>query len=229
MKQFSILDFGFSISGFDSKKIFLLALCPLLFALSVSAQAQQTEKIPRIGYISGTGNQKNQGPYIEALRQGLRDLGYVGGKNFVIEYRGAEGQVERVPSLVEELLQLKLDLLIAPLPPAIRAAKQATKTTPIIMVASIDPVATGVVESLAHPGGNLTGLSTLSENLNGKRIELLKEVVPTLTSVGVLFDTDNNPSSATNFKLYADAAKTVNIQVRPLEVHGPKPDLDHAF
>ena len=109
----------------------------------------------------------------------------------MIEYRGAEGQIERVPSLVEELINLKVDLLVAPVPSAIRASKQATKTIPIVMVSGIDPVASGAVESLAHPGGNLTGISTLAQDLNGKRLELLKEVVPKLSRVGILLDKGN--------------------------------------
>src|SRR4029450_605769 len=129
------------------RNYFCLALCALLFALCLSAEAQQPTKIPRIGYVSGTGNATDQGPYVEALRQGLRDLGHVEGQTFVIEDRGAEGQIERVPSLVGELINLKVDLLGAPVPSAIRPAKQATKTIPIVMVSGIDPVASGVVES----------------------------------------------------------------------------------
>ena len=144
-----------------------ILVAAMLFALCVSAQAQQPTKIPRIGYVSGTGNATDQGPYVEALRQGLRDLGHVEGQTFVIEYRGAEGQIERVPSLVGELINLKVDLLVAPVPSAIRTAKQATKTIPIVMVSGIDPVASGVVESLARPGGNLTGIFTLTQDLTG--------------------------------------------------------------
>ena len=164
-------------------------------------QAQQPTKVPRIGYVSGTGDAINQGPYIEALRQGLRERGYVDGKNITIEYRGAEGKLDRIPSIVQELVQLKVDILIAPIPGAIRAAKQATKTIPIVMVAGMDPVATGLVDSLAHPGGNITGISTLSQDLNGKRLELLKEVVPRLSRVGILLDLET-PSAAIHLKEY---------------------------
>src|SRR6266540_3031665 len=123
-------------------------LCAMmLLAVAVIAEAQQPKKIPRIGYVSGTGNATNQGPYVEALREGLRELGHVEGKTFLIEYRGAEGQIERVPSLVEELVNLKVDLVVAPVPGAIRAAKQATKTIPIVMISGIDPVASGAVQS----------------------------------------------------------------------------------
>ncbi|HEY8185707.1 MAG TPA: ABC transporter substrate binding protein [Pyrinomonadaceae bacterium] len=132
----------------------LLWLLTVIFLASIHlAEAQQPAKVPRIGYVSGTGDASNQGPYVEALRQGLRDLGYVEGKNFVIEYRGAEGKPDRTPSLVTELVQLKVDVLVVPTALSIRAAKQATKTIPIIMVTQVDPVATGLVDSLAHPGG----------------------------------------------------------------------------
>jgi len=204
----------------------LVAAMP--FALCLSAEAQQPTKIPRIGYVSGTGNATDQGPYVEALRQGLRDLGHVEGQTFVIEYRGAEGQIERVPSLVGELINLKVDLLVAPVPSAIRTAKQATKTIPIVMVSGIDPVASGVVESLARPGGNLTGIFTLTQDLNGKRLELLKEVVPQLSRVGILLDR-GSPSSAANFKEYEDAARVLKIKTQSLEVDGPKPDLEPIF
>jgi ABC-type uncharacterized transport system substrate-binding protein len=203
----------------------------VLLAVAVTAEAEQPTKIPRIGYVSGTGTATNQGPYVEALRQGLRELGYSEGKNFVIEFRGAEGQIDRVPRIVEELVQLKVDLLIAPLPPAIRAAKQSTQTIPIVMVTSIDPVASGVVESLAHPGGNLTGISTLTQDLNGKRLELLKEVIPMLSSVGILLDRDSPGvnSSLTNFKEYQVAASVLKLNIQSLDVHGPKPDLEPIF
>ena len=158
-------------------KIVCLALSALALALSFPAEAQQPAKIPRIGYVSGTGDATNQGPYVEALRQGLRDLGYIEGKNFAIEYRGAEGKLDRVPNLVAELVQLKVDVLVAPIPGAIRAAKRATKSIPIVMVAGVDPVATGLVDSLARPCGNITGLSTLAQDLSGKRLELLMDVV----------------------------------------------------
>ena len=157
----------------------------MLFALCVSAQAQQPTKVPRIGYCR-TGDPNNPGPLVEAFRQGLRDLGYVEGKNILVEYRYLEGNRDRIPGLVAELVQLKVDVLVATSPPAIRAAKQATKTIPIVMVTTQDPVATGIVDSLARPGGNITGLTRLTRDLSGKRLELLKEVVPRISRVGVL-------------------------------------------
>jgi putative ABC transport system substrate-binding protein len=136
--------------------------------------------------------------------------------------------VEHVSNLVNELVEQKVDVLIAPVPGAIRAAKQATKIIPIVMVAGIDPVATGLVESLAHPGGNITGISTLSIDLNGKRIELLKEVVPRLSRIGVLLDIESQ-SSIMNLKEYETASRLLKIQIQPLEVRGITPDLDKAF
>ncbi len=192
------------------------------------AEAQQPTKIPRIGYVSGTGDAIHQGPYVEALRQGLRQLGYVEGRNFAIEYRGAAGNVERVSNLVNELVEQKVDVLIVPIPGAIRAAKQATRTIPIVMVAGIDPVAAGLVESLARPGGNITGISTLSLDLNGKRIELLKEVVPRLSRVGVLLDIESQ-NSIMNLKEYETNSRPLKIQIQSIEVRGIKPDLEKAF
>jgi putative ABC transport system substrate-binding protein len=205
-----------------------IAATVIFIAVAVVIEAQQPTKIPRVGYVSGTGDATNQGPYVEALREGLRERGHVEGKTFVIEFRGAEGKIERVPSLIEELVQLKVDLLVAPVPLAIQAAKQSTKTIPIVMISGIDPVATGLVESLARPGGNLTGISTLSNDLSGKRLELLKEVVPQLSRVGILLDR-GSASSIANLKEYEDAARALKIEIQSLEVHGPKPDLESIF
>ena len=211
------------------KNVFRFALWALLFALGIPAEAQQPVKIPRIGYISGTGDASNQGPYVDALRQGLRDLGYVEGKNFVIEYRGAEGKGDTVPSLVNELVQLKVDVLVVPTAAgAIRAAKQATKTIPIVMVTLVDPVATGLVDSLARPGGNITGLATLQRDLSGKRLELLTEVVPRLSRVGVLRNPDEQ-TIAIGYKDYEAAARALKIRLQSLDVRGSNPDFAGAF
>jgi putative tryptophan/tyrosine transport system substrate-binding protein len=209
-------------------KTLLCLVTILLITAGTFAEAQQPKKIPRIGYISGTGDATNQGPYVDALRQGLQQLGYVEDKHYMIEYRGAEGKVERVPTLVNELVELKVDVLIAPLPPAIRAAKQATKTIPIVIVASVDPVATGLAESLAYPGGNITGISTLNQDVIGKRLELLKEVVPRVSRVGVLLDADGE-SSIMNLKEYETASAPLKIQIQPIQVRGINPDLKNAF
>src|SRR6266478_1711098 len=159
-----------------NRRIVIWLLTVLLTTVSL-AEAQQPPKLPHIGYVSGTGDPSNPGPYVEALRQGLRDLGYIDGKNIVIEYRGAEGKLDRVPSIVNELVQLEVDVLVLPIRSAILAAKHATKTIPIVIVTGGDPVATGLIDSLARPGGNITGVSTLSRELIGKRLELLTEVI----------------------------------------------------
>jgi len=204
----------------------------LLIALALAsfrlADAQQLEKIPRIGYLSTSDDPKTPGPSIEAFRQGLRDLGYIEGKNILVEYRYAEGKRDRIPGFVAELVQLKVDVLVSPVSPAIRAAKQATKTIPIVMVVSTDPVAAGFVDSLARPGGNITGLSALTRDLSGKRLELFREAVPRISSVGVLRDTQG-PLSATAFKDYEAAARALRIPLQALEVRGPNPDLEGAF
>jgi ABC-type uncharacterized transport system substrate-binding protein len=205
-----------------------ILVATILLAGAVTAQPQQAGKISRIGYVSGTGNASDQGPYVEALRQGLRDLGNTEGKNIAIEYRGAEGKSDRYSSLINELVQLKVDVLVVPTLPAILAARQATKTIPIVMVTNADPVVTGLVESLARPGGNITGLSTLTQDLSGKRLELLTDVVPRLSRVGVLRDVDSQ-TSAIAFIEYEAAARALKVQLQSLEVRGPNPNLEGAF
>jgi putative tryptophan/tyrosine transport system substrate-binding protein len=210
------------------KKITVLTLCATLLALCGFADAQQATKIPRIGFVPGSGDSNNPGSSVEAFRQGLRDLGYIEGKNIQIESRSMEGTVDSIPSLVAELVRLKVDVLVLVPLLAIRAAKQATKTIPIVMVTTVDPVVTGIVDSLARPGGNITGLATLSRELGGKRLELLKEMVPTISRVGILGDADA-PVSAIAFKEYEAAASALKIQLQSLEVRGPNPDLEGAF
>ena len=203
----------------------------MLVALCVYAEAQQPKKVPRIGYVSGT-SADNPGPGLTAFRQGLRDIGYVEGKNILFEYRYAEDKLDRVPGLVDELVQLKVDVLVVFERRAIIAAKQATKTIPIVMVTAVDPVATGIIDSLARPGGNITGLSRLTQELSGKRLELLKETFPTISRVGVLWNATSRgreSGSAAGFKEYEAAARMLQIQSRSLEVRGPNPDLEGAF
>jgi putative tryptophan/tyrosine transport system substrate-binding protein len=205
----------------------LICLLPTVFLATVfSAKAQQPAKVPRIGFLWGSAfdAEKNR---LAAFHQGLRDLGYVEGKNILVEYRYAEGKLDRSPSLVTELVQLKVDVLVLSFLPGIRAAKEATKTIPIVMVSFVDPVAAGLVDSLARPGGNITGLATLRRDLSGKRLELLKEVVPGRPRVGVLWDA-NAPGPAIAFKEYEAAARALNIQLQSLEVRGPNPDLEGA-
>jgi putative ABC transport system substrate-binding protein len=211
------------------KKTFVgLALSAVLLALSFPSEAQQPGKIPRVGYVAAGGDPNNPGSLVEAFRQGLRELGYIEGKNILVEFRYGEGNRELVQSLVTELVQLKVDVLVVTSLTSIRAAKQATKTIPTVMVTVQDPVETGIVESLAHPGGNITGVTTLARELSGKRLELLKEVVPRMSRAGVLWDA-NAPGTIIGFKEYEAAARALKIQLQSLEVRGPSPDLAGAF
>jgi len=209
-------------------KLFGLILGALLLALSTLAAAQQPKKVPRIGYVRAVGTPSFRGSNIEAFRRGLRDLGYVEGENIVIEFRYAEGKPDRIPSLVAELVQLKVDVLVSGDDPTIRVAKQATKTIPIVMLINQDPVATGLVDSLARPGGNITGISRLTRELSGKRLELLTEVVPGMARVGILWDSGSEGSKISSREYHA-AARDLKIQLQSLEVRGPDPDLDGAF
>ncbi len=167
------------------KKIIGFALTAVLLALSFPAQAQQPKKVPRIGFLSGSPPSSIKAN-TEAFRQGLRDLGYVEGKNIVIEWRSAEGKRDRLPALAADLVRLKVDVIVTAGPLVTRAAKEATSTIPIVMAQDPDPVGNGFVASLARPGGNITGLSRLAPELGGKQLELLKEIVPKLSRVAVL-------------------------------------------
>src|SRR5262245_4936496 len=211
-----------------NRKVSCLALVAMIFALCFSVEAQQSGRVPRIGFVSASGDANNPGSNVEAFRQGLRDLGYFDGKNILVEYRYAEGNQDRIPGLVAELVQLKVEVLVVGAQAGIRAAKNATRTIPIVMVSSVDPVAAGMVDSLAHPGGNITGLARLTRDLSGKRLELLKEAVPGIKRVGVLRDTDD-PASSIAFKEYEAAAGALKIQLQSLEVQRPTPDLEAAF
>jgi putative ABC transport system substrate-binding protein len=208
-----------------SKNVTCLALGALLFALCFPAQAQQAAKISRIGVLSSAGNAGAPGPQVEAFRQGLRDLGYIEGKNILLEYRYAEGEQNRIPRLVTELVQLKVDVLVVTALTAIRAAKQATKTIPIVMVILSDPVGTGIVDSLARPGGNITGFTRLTRELSGKRLELLKEAIPGLSRAAVFWDADA-PGAAAAFKDYEAASHALKMKLQSLALRGPDPDFE---
>ena len=212
-----------------SRKIFVWLLATVLVTTASPAEAQQPAKIPRIGYVSGSGDPKTRGPLVEGFRQGLRDLGYIERKNILVEYRYSEEGLDRVPGLVAELVQLKVDVLVATFTVAIRAAKQATKTIPIVMVSPTDPVAAGFVDSLARPGGNITGVVRLTRELSGKRLELLKEAGPRISRVGVLWDGNAAPGPAIASKEYEVAARSLKLEFQSLEVRGPDPDVDGAF
>jgi ABC-type uncharacterized transport system substrate-binding protein len=166
----------------------------LAFLLGVAAQAQLPTKVPRIGRLAG-GFLYTQTTRNDSLLQGLRELGYIEGKNIVIEWRAAEEKLDRLPVLAAELVRLKVDIIVTGGSAPTRAAKEATTTIPIVMIQDNDPVASGFVASLARPGGNITGLSTLAPELSGKRLELLKEIVPKLSRVAV-FGTSTQPGNA---------------------------------
>jgi putative ABC transport system substrate-binding protein len=193
---------------------------------SEAAQAQQPTKIPRIGYLTATSLSVNSAR-IEAFRQGLRELGYVEGKNIVIEWRSAEGKRDHLPALAAELVRLKVDVIVTAGASATRPAKEATTTIPIVMAQDNDPVATGFVASLARPGGNITGLSTLSPELSGKQLELLKEIVPKLTHVAVLGNS-KEPGNAEKLREVELAAGALKLKLQNLDVLDPK-DIETAF
>jgi putative ABC transport system substrate-binding protein len=207
-------------------KLLAYALPVLILATIHLAEAQQTKKVPRIGYLGATSRSINPAR-IEAFRQGLRELGYVEGKNIVIEYRYAEGKLDRLPALAAELVGLKVDIIVMGGPAATRSAKQATATIPIVMAYDDDPVGSGFVASLARPGGNITGLSTLAPEISGKQLELLREIVPKLSRVAVLGNAiqPGNPQALREINLAADA---FGVQLQYLEVGGPK-DIDTVF
>ena len=211
------------------KNVIRLTLCAMLFALCFSAQAQQPKKVPRIGYLSST-DPASESTRSEAIRLALRELGYIEGQNIAIEYRYAEGKLDRLPELAAELVRLKVDIIVvAGGDTAIRAAKNATKTIPIVMVgAGPDPVEAGLVESLARPGGNVTGITNLSRELGGKRLELLKEAVPKLARVAVLYD-PANPASVLEVKeVLPVAARALGLTVQPWEVRDAD-DFEKVF
>jgi putative tryptophan/tyrosine transport system substrate-binding protein len=208
------------------EKIRVLTLCAMLLALCASAEAQQPAKVPRIGILGATSPSTNPAR-IEAFRQGLRELGYVEGKNIVIEWRYAEGKLDRLPALASELVRLKVDVIVTGGPPVTRSAKQATATIPIVMAIDDDPVGNGFAASLARPGGNITGLSTLDPELSGKQLELLREIAPKLSRVGVLGDV-TRPGIPQALREINLAAGAFGAQVQYLEVRGPK-DIETAF
>jgi ABC-type uncharacterized transport system substrate-binding protein len=208
--------------------IFLFVFVIIQCALCFFAEAQQPAKVPRLGYVGGSGTSNNPQSSFNILRQGLRELGYIEGKNISIEYRNAEGKLDLIPQLVEELIRHKVDLLVTTNPEAMRAAKQATQTIPIVIVSSSDPVAMGIVDSLARPGGNITGISLLVRDLSGKRLSLLTEAVAAIKRVAVLWDPDS-AAATIGFKEYESAGRSMKIAVQTVELRGPNPDLHGAF
>ena len=199
-------------------KIFVFVAGSFILGAVYLAEAQQPAKaLPRIGLIASTGA-------FESFQLGLRDLGYVEGKNILTERRYAEGRLDRIPGLVNELVQQKVDVIVAINNVAIRAAKKATQTIPIVMVTSVDPVEAGYVESFARPQGNISGLANLGRDLSAKRVELLKQLFPKMSRVGILWDADG-PGPKVALKEYEEAARGFKLEFHSLEIHGPNPDL----
>src|SRR5438105_6389768 len=195
-----------------------------LLAVPLAAAAQPPGKVYRIGYL---GTNPPPADWWDALLDGLRERGYSEGRNLAFERRLSQGQAERFPEVAAELVQLRVDLILVHTTPAAIAARNATQTIPIVFPTAIDPVGAGLVASLARPGGNLTGLSTLAPELSGKRLELLKEVVPKLSHVAVFGDS-TTPGNAQSLKETELAARPFKVQVQYIDILGPK-DIKSAF
>ncbi len=210
MMRFWILDFRFWMRGFGL--CLCLAQCALLFALCLPARAQQP-KFVKIGWLGIRGS----GSGSESFRQQFRELGYVDGKNTKIEYRYAENRLDRLPSLADELIALRVDVLVTPAMAAAFAAKNATQTVPIVFFNVSDPLASGLVANLARPGGNITGVSNIAAVLAGKRLELLKETIPKLSRVALLWN-PGDPSSALQWKESQGPARQLGLQLHSMEV-----------
>jgi len=207
-------------------KVTLWLVAIFLVGAAAIAEAQQPTKVPRIGYLSSTSLSAGASR-IEAFRQGLRDLGYVEGKNLVIEWRFAEGKLDRLPALASELVRLKVDVIVSASPPVTSAAKDSTVTIPIVMAHDPDPVGNGFVASLARPAGNITGLASLAPELSGKRLELLREIIPRLARVAVLtYSTE--PGYAQVLREIELAAGAFKVQLQHVDVLDPK-DIETSF
>jgi len=206
--------------------VFYVVLCAMLFALCSVAEAQQPKKVPHVGYLTVSPLSSNASRN-EAFRQGMRELGYVEGKNIVIEWRSGEGKVERKSELVAELVRLRVDVIVTSGPTMTRAAQQATATIPIVMAFDPDPVGNGFIASLARPGRNITGLSSLSPELSGKQLELLKEIVPQLSRVAVL-GTSAEPGNAQTLREIELAADAFAVKLQYLEIADSR-DIGPAF
>jgi ABC-type uncharacterized transport system substrate-binding protein len=219
-----------------SKRIVGLGICAVLLTLSFLAEAQQPRKVPRVGILP-PGPISERVHLWEAFREGLRELGYVEGQNITLVFPSGEVKPERLPHLAAELVNLKVDVIVAATTVAAQAAKEATKTIPIVMPIAGDPVGTGLVASLARPGGNVTGLTTIASDLSGKRLELLKEVVPRVSRIAVLL----NPSSANGppqvqrdsqmtllMRETEVTARSLGVQLQRLELRGPD-DFEKVF
>jgi putative ABC transport system substrate-binding protein len=211
------------------KNIIHFTLCAMLLALCWSAEAQQPKKVPRIGYLSSS-DAATESARSEPIRLALRELGYIEGQNIAVEYRYAEGKLDRAPELAAELVRIKVDIIVAAGGDLwTRAAMNATRTIPIVMAGTgADPVKAGFVESLAHPGGNVTGITNLNRELGGKRLELFKEAVPKLARVGLLYVSANPPSIIEVKEVLPVAARPLRLTLQSWEVRSAD-DFDRVF
>jgi putative tryptophan/tyrosine transport system substrate-binding protein len=205
---------------------FILAMAGGLLAAPLAAEAQQPRDSARIGVLSSSSPRREQG-YLAAFQQGLRDLGYSEGKNVLIDRRYAAGQFDTLPELAAELVRLKVDILVVTGTPAALAAKNATHLIPIVMVTAADPMGTGLITSLARPGGNVTGLTDFAAGVVAKRLELIKEMIPSATRVAVLLNPDNS-SSGPQLRLTQDAASALGVSILSVEARRLD-DIDRAF
>jgi putative ABC transport system substrate-binding protein len=208
---------------------FATILVVALLATWSAGEAQPAGRVPRVGVLL-TGSESGYSPYVEALRQGLREHGYVEGRNIVIEIRYGDGDSDRLPQLAAELVQLGMDLIVTSGAPPTRAAQNATRTIPIVMTVVGDPIALGFIASLARPGGQITGLTQLSAELNVKRLDLLKEAFPKVSRMAVLFDASASVQGVSStLRDTRTAARALGVNLLSLELRGPDPDLEGAF
>ena len=217
-----------------TRKIIGFALGALLFAICVPVDAQQTAgKIPRIGFLSlelhPSDSRAAGAPRLEAFRQGLRELGYIEDKTIIIEYRYADARPERLPALAEELVRLRVEIIVADTTLVARAARKVTSKIPIVFLSGSDPTQSGLAASLARPGGNVTGLTDLAGELRGKRLELMKEVVPKVTRFALLEGTGGSAASKANIAAAQKDAQALGITLRLVEIKADNPDFDGAF
>jgi putative ABC transport system substrate-binding protein len=207
------------------RRSFLVSVSSLV-SVPLFAEAQQTKKIPRVGVLGGQSPEIS--PPILALREGLRELGYVEGQNILIEWRWAQGKIERYADLAAELVHLKVDIIVAPTTPGVQAAQRATSTIPLVMGFVSDPVGLGFVASLARPGGNITGFAVPTPEIVGKRLQLLREVVPTATRVAVLSDPSQPDITAADLRGAKAAARASGVQLQVQETRSLG-EIENAF
>jgi putative ABC transport system substrate-binding protein len=210
-----------------ARRTFLAGTGAVLLATPLAAEAQQASGLRRIGYL-GSSSPSLEPTYVEAFRQQLRHLGYIEGQHIAIEYRWAEGRADRLPNLAAELVRLDPVVIVTTGTPGTLAAMQATKTIPIVMASSVDPVRSGIVASLARPGGNVTGFTILGPELEGKRMELLKRAVPRLSRVAVLWN-PANPGIAFNLEAIEAAARALHVTVGPVVEVRRVEEMENAF